>query len=258
MINFSGGRQLLRKLSGVAGNSPADLDLRADLAGLLIISFVASYENAIKKILITYADNHNDKFSFFVEKQFDKLNSKINIHDLKGYAKKFDEILEQKFENELTRVKSRLMENQIETWYEQILQWRHAFAHTGQRSTTIEEVFKAHQFAKYVIFAFHKAFSEATPPKIVLADRIFNEFLTIKDTGQSRLEDTIYIATHATDHEGLINRAKLLGIELSKLFTKIKKQRRSLDFYGMRNSLHISKTHTSELQTIHDTIYLSF
>jgi hypothetical protein len=42
--------------------------------------------------------------------------------------------------------------------YEQILEWRNEFAHTGRRNTTIEEAMRTHVFAKRVMFAFSDAF----------------------------------------------------------------------------------------------------
>lgn len=257
MINFSSGRLLLRKVTTIVSAAPADLDFRADLAGLLIVSFVSSYENAVKKILIIYADSHNEQFSFFVEKQFDKINSKISLGDLRSYAKKFDEVLEQKFDNELLRVKQRLGGQPVETWYEQLLQWRHAFAHAGQRMTTIEEVFKAHQFAKYVLFAFYKAFSETSPTKKTLAETIFNDFLEIKAEGQNLFDDSIYIS-NAAPHPActeLLEKIRQTNIELSKLYSQLKKQKRVLDFHGMRSSLSKAKNHVSGIKENSAAIY---
>lgn len=255
MISFSNGRQLLKKLTSMVGSAPADFDLRADLAGLLTVSLVSSYENAVKKILIYYADGHNDQFSFFVEKQFEKLNSRISLGDLKGYAKKFDEVLESKFENELARVKVRLGGQPVEDWYDQLLQWRHAFAHAGQRTTTLEEVYKAHQFAKYVLFAFHKAFCEATPAKKSMAEVMFNKFLHIKDEAQTFLEDSFYLADSCCQCRSFLPAAKQHNIEISKIFTKIKKQKKSLDFYGMQCGLRDAKVHLEALKLINADIY---
>lgn len=257
MINFSGGRQLLRKVAGVIGNSPADLDIRADLAGLLVISFVASYENAVKKILIVYADNHNDQFSFFVEKQFDKLNSRISLDDLKGYAKKFDEVLEVKFANELLRIKDRLGDQPFEGWYDQLLRWRHAFAHAGQKNTTIEEVFKAHQYAKYVLFAFYKAFSETSPSKKATAETMFKEFLVIKEQNQSILDECLYFAEDCELAKSAVVKIQALNIKTSKVFTDMKKQKRNLDFYGMRSSVMSAKDNLRISREIGDSVYSS-
>ncbi len=255
MISFSNGRLLLKKLTGMVGSAPSDFDLRADLAGLLTVSLVSSYENAVKKILIYYADGHNDQFSFFVEKQFEKLNSRISLGDLKGYAKKFDEVLESKFDNELARVKVRLGGQPVEDWYDQLLQWRHAFAHAGQRTTTLEEVYKAHQFAKYVLFAFYKAFCDATPAKKSLAETMLNEFMSIKEQGQIFLEDSHYLADSCSHCLGFLPAAKQHSIEISKIFTKIKRQKKILDFYGMQHSLRNAKLHLEALRTINAGIY---
>ncbi|QVM88977.1 hypothetical protein I0D68_19975 [Pseudomonas lalucatii] len=154
------------------------------------------------------------------------MNSKINLQDLRGYARKFDEILEKKFNNELLRIKGRLGEQPIDDWYEQLLTWRHAFAHAGQRSTTIEEVFRAHQFAKYVLFAFYKAFTEVSPSKKAQADSILKEFQGIRDVGQSLLDDSTYLAACCADDLGVMEQARDSLIELSKLFLRLRSRRR--------------------------------
>ncbi len=143
-------------------NTTQTVELRADLAGLLVVSIVASYESCIKEILYNYSSAHNEKFAFFIENHFKRLNSKINISDLRGYAKMFDPKIHSEFERELARNRDRVQKflgKDIVGSYSTLLSWRHSFAHSAERQTTIEEALKTHRLAKMVIHSYDKAFN---------------------------------------------------------------------------------------------------
>ncbi|MHA7002703.1 HEPN domain-containing protein [Aeromonas schubertii] len=143
-------------------NTTHTVELRADLAGLLVVSIAASYESCVKEILYNYSSSHNEKFAFFIENNFKKLNSKINISDLNQYAKMFDPAIHAKFEKELKRNRERVQKfsgKDIVGSYSTLLSWRHSFAHSAERKTTIEEALKTHRLAKIVIQTYNKAFN---------------------------------------------------------------------------------------------------
>ncbi|GAB9224935.1 hypothetical protein BDS110ZK18_67210 [Bradyrhizobium diazoefficiens] len=135
---------------------------RADLAGLLVVSMAASYESCVKETLINYATNHHVAFGNFATNNFAKLNSRIAIKDLNKYARTFDDGVHSRFRQALAerkrRIDARIGKN-IEASYEQILSWRHDFAHAGIRNTTIEEAVVTHRLAKRVLYAFDDAFN---------------------------------------------------------------------------------------------------
>ncbi|MET4483134.1 HEPN domain-containing protein [Bradyrhizobium sp. F1.13.3] len=139
-------------------------EFRADLAGLLVVSIAASYESCVKETLVTYASGHHSAFGNFATNNFAKLNSRIAVSDLYSYARTFDSGVHDKFGKLLTRRKKaidkRLGKNILDS-YEQILSWRHAFAHAGIRNTTIEEAMATHRFAKRVLYVFDQAFNGA-------------------------------------------------------------------------------------------------
>lgn len=139
---------------GVAG-------FRADLAGLLVMTTVASYESCVKETLISYAGRHHIAFANFATNNFKKLNSKISIGDLHRYTSDFDDQVSVQFKAILKKRKDgidgRIGKN-IETAYGQMLSWRHAFAHAGTRNTTIEEAVATHRLAKRVLYSFDDAF----------------------------------------------------------------------------------------------------
>ncbi|MFP1928706.1 HEPN domain-containing protein [Lonsdalea quercina] len=157
--NFKETEKLFDEIDNLApAGKPSIDDLRATFAGLLVVSLASCYESCVKNILIDYADQHHDKFSYFVERQFEKINSKISISDLNSYAKKFDINIYNKFKRELNKAENRLGNSNISNKYKQILNWRHAFAHAGEKLTTIEEARTFHRYGKFVILAFGRAF----------------------------------------------------------------------------------------------------
>jgi hypothetical protein len=145
---------------------PTDLieaaQFRADLAGLLVVSMAASYENCVKETLVTYATNRHVAFGNFATNNFSRLNSRISLSDLYGYAKTFDSGVYDRFGLLLDRRKKlidkRLGKSIVES-YSQILNWRNSFAHAGTRNTTIEEAVATHRLAKRVLYTFDRAFN---------------------------------------------------------------------------------------------------
>lgn len=135
---------------------------RADLAGLLVVSIAASYENCVKETLVTFANSHHVAFGNYAAENYKRLNSRINISDLHKYTKTFDGSISSKFKAILSdrkdKINSRIGKN-IESSYAQILDWRHDFAHAGIRNTTVEEAIKTHRLAKRVLYSFDEAFN---------------------------------------------------------------------------------------------------
>ncbi|MCB1680958.1 MAG: hypothetical protein H6858_04035 [Rhodospirillales bacterium] len=137
-------------------------DFRADLAGLLVVTIVASYESCVKETLISYSFKQSSKFSEYVGRRYDKLNSKIAVNDLCRYCNDFEPSARTKFNNNRKKRKDRInnsLGQDIEKKYQQILDWRHDFAHKALRNTTIEEAIEFHRYAKHVLFAFYDSFN---------------------------------------------------------------------------------------------------
>lgn len=129
--------------------------IRNDLAGLLVVSLASTYENCVKTILIAYADLFHDKFSHQVEKKYSYLNSKIKSSSLTEYLSHFDGNVSF-FNKRLSHV-SEKMKTEIDKSYDQILTWRHSFAHANKSMTSINAAYKAHRYGKYVLYAFEDA-----------------------------------------------------------------------------------------------------
>ena len=137
------------------------IQFRADLAGLLVVSIASTYETCVKEVLYEYASEQHVAFGDYTKRNYEKLNSKISVSDLKRYCELFDPSIKDRFQRKLSQRKKSILERlgkNIETSYAQILSWRHEFAHAGSRNTTIEEARKFHQLGKRVLYVFDEAF----------------------------------------------------------------------------------------------------
>lgn len=136
------------------------IEFRADLAGLFVVAVAAMYESCVKESIVTYAAQHSARFESFAQRSFAKLNSRIRLSDLKRYARNLGDDLGDSFDDALRYRKNKFLRisgiNIIEK-YDQVLGWRHDFAHAGRRNTTLEEAIKTHRAARHVVFAFHDA-----------------------------------------------------------------------------------------------------
>ncbi|MCU4181655.1 HEPN domain-containing protein [Bosea sp. BH3] len=146
----------------IPSSSPRSVTFRADLAGLLVVAMAATYETCVKEILCDYASRHHAAFGGFTVRNYERLNSKIRVSDLKKYCETFDPAIHSRFKRNLSQKKNSILErtgSNIETSYEQILNWRHDFAHARGRNTTIEEAVKTHTSGKRILYIFDDAFS---------------------------------------------------------------------------------------------------
>lgn len=145
----------------VPAATPAATEFRADLAGLFVVTIAATYESCVKEILVGFASRHHAAFGSYATLKYAKLNSRIGMSDLHGYTKIFEPAAAVKFKQELKRLKEKVGQRtgkDIEKSYEQILSWRHDFAHAGKRNTTLEEAAATHTLGKRIIYAFGAAF----------------------------------------------------------------------------------------------------
>ncbi|QOD63842.1 hypothetical protein HGK82_00795 [Ochrobactrum sp. MT180101] len=153
-------------ISEINGLVPADsgyraVQFRADLAGLLVVAMAATYETCVKQVLYEYADSHHIAFGGYARRSYEKINSRVLVRDLTKYCEIFDPVIKGRFQDRLKARKKALLDRtgkNIVTAYEQILEWRHEFAHAGNRNTTIEEAANTHRIGKRIIYLFDDAF----------------------------------------------------------------------------------------------------
>lgn len=161
-VHFSKIDELSEEMNSIVPpNGYRNIQFRSDLAGLLIVAIAATYETCVKEILQERAAQHHPAFGGFAQRNFEKLNSKIQVSDLTKYCKVYDPSINVKFKTLLAKRKEKILERtgiNIESSYQQVLNWRHDYAHARIRHTTIEEAVKTHMYAKRVIYVFSEAF----------------------------------------------------------------------------------------------------
>lgn len=138
------------------------IQFRANLAGLLVVSISATYETCVKETLCEYAHRHHILFGGFADRNYEKINSRIRIDDLRRYCDLFGDSISCKFKATYRKKRERIRRTtgfDIEQRYSQLFSWRNDFAHGGIRNTTIEEVYSSHNIAKRVMYIFNEAFS---------------------------------------------------------------------------------------------------
>ena len=89
----------------VPSSSYRAVQFRADLAGLLVVAMAATYETCVKEILFEYANKKHADFGGFAMRNYEKLNSRINVKDLKRYCEMFDPTICSRFKYDLTMKK---------------------------------------------------------------------------------------------------------------------------------------------------------
>lgn len=152
----------------IPSGRPSLNDFRSDLAGLLTVTSCATYENCVKMILQDYAGRQSNLFRIYAENQYEKINSRIDIGDLHKYCKTFHPAIARDFKERLDKAKRFYLDRtrlDIAESYGQLLKWRHSFAHSGARVTTVEEVLKHHKLGKRIIILFSDAFAAFPPPQ---------------------------------------------------------------------------------------------
>jgi Rad3-related DNA helicase len=134
--------------------------VRSELAGLLVVSTVAKYERCVFDIIHHYTDNIDQRFSYYAIDRYDRLNSRIKIDDLCKLLRLFDEKKKKKKFLTLKGAEEKRAKRDgynINTAYNQMLSWRHEYAHRGVTSATIKDILDHHQHAQRIIQCFKKS-----------------------------------------------------------------------------------------------------
>lgn len=120
------------------------LEFRSYCAGLLTVAFCAAIESAIKSILIEFGSQQHALVAQWSKVRFEKMNGRIKIEDIcsdyllhygKERVAKFKKFMEEQSMLRFSIDYRRYCES-----YNQLMTWRHKFAHVGQVLCTIEEV----------------------------------------------------------------------------------------------------------------------
>lgn len=138
-------------------SAASDSDLTRSCIGFLTIAAATAYELAIKEILVNFCERKHKVFGTFSRSQFDRLNGRIKLSDLRGlYISAFGEKYLKRFNAKLTDADNASVVSHgttVTTCYQNILVWRHSFAHTGvvPATMTFNEALSAYKLGATVV-----------------------------------------------------------------------------------------------------------
>ena len=137
---------------------------------MFAVTIAASYEGVVKETLITYAGNFHPKYQDHVTKDFKRLNARLSVNHLMQYSQHFgltqwtglgvkkNATTFHRLLSEKKTVVERRFRTDLLQSYENIFEWRNAYAHERSTTATFSDVYNAHRVGQYVIRSFVTAF----------------------------------------------------------------------------------------------------
>jgi len=159
--NFKLADDIIDHLNTIVPSLDDDF-LKSRYAGFVAVAAVTVYELAIKEIFNSFSFKKHKVLGCFVNTYFDRINGRIKTNVLKkDYLPRFGEKYVARFKRNLQKKEKEILRNEgvsILSAYNNIIQWRHQFAHEGAIPTTatFEEVVKAYHYGKEVIHCLNK------------------------------------------------------------------------------------------------------
>lgn len=172
--SFNHLRNLARDIDNrITGTSSADQILRNEIAGMFAVTIAATYEGIVRETVINYASQFHSKYREYVQNDFERLNARVSIDDLKSYslrfglppfsgpsAKKNQTIFHEALEKKRELVEQRYRADLAQS-YRNLFFWRNKYAHERAPLATFSEVYNAHRVGQHVIRCFVKSFDTA-------------------------------------------------------------------------------------------------
>jgi len=107
----------------------------------MAVAAVTVYELCIKDIFWGFSSRKHKVFGTFVSKHFERINGRIRLCDIKGeYLPRFGEVYQRRFAARLKVAETlelRSSGKSITASYNNIITWRHQFAHEGSFVSTV-------------------------------------------------------------------------------------------------------------------------
>jgi hypothetical protein len=131
--------------------------LASRYTGFVAVAAVTVYELAAKEILCSFGEKKHAVLGNFTRAYFDQINGRIKYRILhERYVASFGNKYVLRFKREIARCEKETLlikKKSILTSYDNIITWRHQFAHEGQVPTnaTYKEAVDAYQTGKVVI-----------------------------------------------------------------------------------------------------------
>jgi RiboL-PSP-HEPN len=154
--HFKIADDLVAHLDSVVG-AIVDPFLVSRYTGFVAVAAVTVYELAVKEILCTFGDKKHVVLGNFTRAYFDQINGRIKYRILhERYVASFGDKYVRRFRRAVEKLEKEILltkRKSMLTSYDNIITWRHQFAHEGQLPTnaTYREAVDAYQTGKAVI-----------------------------------------------------------------------------------------------------------
>lgn len=144
-------------------------DLLQKYTGLVCLSSVCAFEQAVCNIWLSFCEKHNAAFGNYMSSKFSKINARIKIDDIVGdfltpiggNAKEcFKSLIDQEEE-----ILLKVDHFSLKVQYANLIMWRHEFVHQGSipYTASFEDAAVSYQIGKSVICCFHAALEMYSP-----------------------------------------------------------------------------------------------
>lgn len=154
--HFKSADDLITHLNGVVG-AIGDPFLASRYVGFVSVAGVTAYELAVKDIFCDFGTAKHRALGEFARNYFERLNGRIKYEFLwKEYARRFGERYRKRFRSRMDAVERAFLTSDhksVITSYNNLITWRHSFAHEGIIPGTVNygEAAESYQIGKKVI-----------------------------------------------------------------------------------------------------------
>lgn len=152
---------LIAHLNEVIGGV-GDSFIASRYVGFVAVAGTTVYELAIKEIFVTFCNKKHKVFGSFAGKYFERLNGRIKTRDLKeNHIPRFGEKYLKRYQRLIRQTEKDYLRNNgisVLSSYNNVIGWRHQFAHEGKIPTTATyaEVTQSFESGKQVIHCLNR------------------------------------------------------------------------------------------------------
>jgi hypothetical protein len=154
--HFKLADDLLIHLNGVI-NSLKDPFITSRYVGFVAVAATTVYELAVKEIFIDFCEKKHKVFGQYARSYFERLNGRIGTKDLRNtHIPRFGDKYVSRYKKQEQQAERQILRSQgvsVLSSYNNIIQWRNAFAHQGQipSTATYSEVVSSYEAGKEII-----------------------------------------------------------------------------------------------------------
>lgn len=131
--------------------------IKSRYIGFVSVAAVTAYELAFKEIIFGFCDKKHKILGSFSRDAYARLNGQIKLDQVKGtHVKRFGQIYSNRFKKKIEEAELAELRNSgrsIKSSYDNVIVWRHKFAHTGDipQGPTYDEAKQSYYAGKAVL-----------------------------------------------------------------------------------------------------------